>query len=504
MAKPLIVGFSASLRNARNREGSRELVRDIIGLADRQALEAYLTEQGNLHLEQFYNAGREEGVPFDQLYAELKKMGGRKGLSNSEVCLAAALWGAHSVGAEVEDVPLADFFRSDGSHRDEQALREVLLAADGVIIATPVYFGDRSSLSQNLIEFIRRDSELSERLKGKVYGGTTVGAKRNGGQETALIYQMHDMMDIGMLGVGNDFETTSQYGGTGHAGDVATMSKDEYGLNTCIGVGRRVARVALYHKESTRFELKDKVKIGLWVLQDKAGALLDHLRPMLDKLGERAEVKIMSLEDSHIMPCMACDICPSRVGPDEEFRCIRGRKDDLSRLHQDLLDCDVIIPAMYSPLDREGLSSIYQNFLERTRYIRRGDYAFSNKLLVPLVVGEVGTNENLNLRMTTSLIRHHTVLQRPIMGWVHDGVMLNEDAVAAGLEAAADNGTRLLTGYVASVAKDHKVSLYKPIGYVLSMTKDKLDSTMKAREEAVAMRLAKMEEMFQTRLVRKS
>ena len=38
-----------------------------------------------------------------------------------------------------------------------------------------------------------------------------------------MIYQLHDMMDLGFLGVGNDYETTSQYGGTGHAGDIGTM-----------------------------------------------------------------------------------------------------------------------------------------------------------------------------------------------------------------------------------------------------------------------------------------
>ena len=500
MSKPLIVGFSASLRNARNMEGARALVEDIKGLKDREALDAYLLEQGNLHLEQFYKAGRKEGVPFDALYAELKKMGGNKGLSNSEVCLAAALWGAHSIGADVVHIPLADYFRQDGTSLDIEGLRDVLLRADGVVVATPVYFGDRSSLSQRLIEFIRNDPELQRELKGKVYGGATVGAKRNGGQETALIYQMHDMMDVGFLGVGNDYETTSQYGGTGHAGDVATMPKDDYGLNTCVGVGRRVARIALYHGEARRYALRDKVKVGVWVLQDQEGKMAEHIRPLLDKLGDKADVRLMSLESSSVMPCMACDICPCRVGPDEEFRCIRGKKDDMHRLHKDLLDCDVLIPAMYSPLDRRGLKTIYQNFLERTRYIRRGDYALSNKLLVPMVVGEVGTNENLNLRMTTSLIRHHTVLQKPILGWLHKGTMLNEESVMRELEETVEQGSKLVTGYMASVVKDRKVSLYKPIGYVLSLTKDGLDSTMQARAKSIQQRLDRLEEDFRTRL----
>ncbi|MDY7001967.1 MAG: flavodoxin family protein, partial [Thermodesulfobacteriota bacterium] len=232
MKKPFILGFSASLRNARSREGSKELVRDLAGLKDREALHAYLVKQGNLHLDQYFQAGRKNGVPYDEMYKALKKMGGRKGLSNSEVCLAAALWGACDAGMDVDHLPLADYFKADGTVTGWDEIRESLLRADGVLISTPVYFGDRSSLSQSLIEMIRRDKELREGLKGKIYGGLAVGAKRNGGQETTLIYQMHDMMDLGLLGVGNDFETTSQYGGTGHAGDVGMMPKDDYGIGT--------------------------------------------------------------------------------------------------------------------------------------------------------------------------------------------------------------------------------------------------------------------------------
>ena len=44
------------------------------------------------------------------------------------------------------------------------------------------------------------------------------GAKRNGGQETALIYQLVDFINLGMLGAGNDSQRLS---GTIVAGDVS-------------------------------------------------------------------------------------------------------------------------------------------------------------------------------------------------------------------------------------------------------------------------------------------
>ncbi len=89
-----------------------------------------------------------------------------------------------------------------------------------IIVSSPVYFGDRGSLVQSLFEFIESDPLLRQDMAGKIYGGLAVGAKRNGGQETTLIYQMLDMLDMGLLAVGNGHETTAQYGGTAKAGDV--------------------------------------------------------------------------------------------------------------------------------------------------------------------------------------------------------------------------------------------------------------------------------------------
>ena len=65
------------------------------------------------------------------------------------------------------------------------------------------------------------------------------------------------------------------------------------------------------------------------------------------------------------------------------------------------------MPAVYSPRDRSGLESVYQEFMERTRYLRRGDYVFTDRLVVPLVVAELGSAEHLDIRMLTSFIRHH-------------------------------------------------------------------------------------------------
>ena len=74
---------------------------------------------------------------------------------------------------------------------------------------------------------------------------------------------MQDFMELGMLGLGNDSLTTAQYGGTGHAGDVGTAAKDEYGLNTSIGTGKRMAEVLKIDRYRASAKLTNKPKIGI-------------------------------------------------------------------------------------------------------------------------------------------------------------------------------------------------------------------------------------------------
>ena len=240
-----VLGLSASLRNARFGAGSESLVRDLTGLDTQDALYEYLRDQARIRLEDFVSAGRSQSLGFDEIYRNLQKLRSDQGLSNSEIILAAGLWDAHQLGCEIAHVGLSRHFPAHmrgGVHLDE--LKAKLMSADALLLATPVYFGDRSSVAHDLIEMIRTDSELQNAVKGKVFAGVSVGAKRNGGQETSLIYQLLDLTALGMLGVGNNSDTTSQYGGTAHAGDVGTAGVDDYGLNTSVGAGKRLGHVA--------------------------------------------------------------------------------------------------------------------------------------------------------------------------------------------------------------------------------------------------------------------
>ena len=223
MAK--ILGISASLRNGRFGAGSDALINEIKTIKTKEELYDYLGKQSKIRAEDFLAAGKEQGLAFDEIYTNLRKLSGDRGLSNSEASLVASLWGAVQEGAEIDHLPLASHFLPTGKIRNADLLKQKVLQSDGMILSTPVYFGDRSSLSQSFIEFLHADSDLREHIRDKVYAGLAVGAKRNGGQETTLIYQMLDMVNLNMLAVGNDHRTTAQYGGTTVGGMLALHAK---------------------------------------------------------------------------------------------------------------------------------------------------------------------------------------------------------------------------------------------------------------------------------------
>ena len=84
-------------------------------------------------------------------------------------------------------------------------------------------------------------------------------------------------------------------------------------------------------------------------------------------------------------------------------------------MHNDIVDCDSFIFAAYSGTNFVNVKSNYQQFIERTRYLRRDNYLFGNKLTSSLIVSEVNSNRNLHIRVLTSLVRHLNILHKPIL-----------------------------------------------------------------------------------------
>jgi multimeric flavodoxin WrbA len=465
----LVVGLSASLRGSRHGIGLRDLASELARCSDLKSLRAFLEAESGALLEAF-NVARSQGLPFDEMYRNLRRSSGLRGLSNCEVALAAALWGALQEKVEVACVNLSDHFPETGEPRNLNELRSLLLRADGLVLSGPVYFGDRSSVAQEFVHLLYGDSELQAHLRGKVFGGLAVGAKRNGGQETTLIYQLLDMVNLGMLGVGNDAGSTSQYGGTVVAGDVGTAARDNYGLETSIDTGRRVARVVKGLKAGESSGLS-RAHVAIWLLQDtedrRGFNLASRFAEQLDQPGLDIQVSDFTGEDVH--RCIACDICPVTTGPTEEYRCIvTSRRDLFAREHGELIRPDAVLLAAYSPRNKQKLKSVYQRFIERTRYLRRDDYAIGDLLTAPMVFSEIEASQNLHLRMLTSMVRHHTILHRPLLGFEHEGNILNWSSLVTQGRNFIDQAMRIRAARSADDGMLAAGREYVPVGYEIS------------------------------------
>lgn len=497
-----ILGVSASLRNARRGLGNASLIADIMALGTQEKLFEYIEQEAALHLQNFMDAGRKERLPFDAMYLNLRKMKGHKGLSNSEVALVTALWSAFQLGATIDHVSLSEYFSETSTAKNIDELKAKMLEADGILLSGPVYFGDRGSLAQSFTNLIREDPALAKGLEGKVYAGIAVGAKRNGGQETTLIYQLLDMIACDFLGVGNDSETTSQYGGTGLAGDIGTMPKDRYGLDTSMGTGRRIARVVHMLKLAEHRRLKAKPHLMFWILQDRDSVALDCVHSLLAPYGDQIDASVFDISGKKIVRCLACDICPTHVDVDEEYRCIiKSGQDDMKEMHTEMLEADAIIPVAFSPRDRAGLRSNYQRFIERTRYFRRGDYVWSDLVSAPLVIEELGAVENMSIRMMTSMIRHHTIIRKPLNLYLQNGKELNRSDLVADFERLIGEVKRVTTARLLAYSSSVSTIKYNPVGYILSAAKDKEDETLQKRKGMLEGRVRKFDELLSRKVV---
>jgi len=205
---------------------------------------------------------------------------------------------------------------------------------DGVLLSTPVYFGRYSS---EIRQFIQGTD-----LMGKAVGCLSVGAKRNGGQETTILFALYDCLVKGAIVTGNG-SPTGQFGGTAWAGNVGAVKEDEFGLETVAGTGRRL--VDLVRLMNTPQSLR--MPNLLFITKDTIDAL-------------------------DIEPCRACPVCPNG-DLDADYTCCV--KDGMVDFQEKLAEADGII--FYSSAND---SDKFFTFLERTRFIRRNHFELQNKI----------------------------------------------------------------------------------------------------------------------------
>lgn len=286
-------------------------------------------------------------------------------VSNSQALLLAAMWGVKKTGADVEIIYPGQPIPKDFG---------------GVVLSTPVYFGDRSS---HLHDFIR-----STDLIDKAVGIVSVGAKRNGGQETTNIYALYDCLDKGALITGNG-PPTAQYGGTGWAGNKTSIVNDDFGIKTSYGTGSQVAKLAqlIESSESTR---KPNILL-LVVTKDKVDLLF------VDQLKD-SNVKVVDITKEEIKRCIACPVCPNG-DLDTKYTCIITN-DGMSKIHDDMIAADCVI--FISGKD----DTKFQVFIERTRFVRRNHFEWSERVYSS-VSSTTSITDILPIRVMTNMLRQN-------------------------------------------------------------------------------------------------
>lgn len=180
----------------------------------------------------------------------------RKG-KNTVAAMQAALDAAKEVSPniEVELIDLAGLkipgdvaagVPLEAGERDDFPTIEPKLrdpAVGGILVATPVYFSSVSALCKAFLDrwmAYRKNWDLRD----KVGGAIAVAGNRNGGQELALQTIHAVMLGQDMIVVA-DGKPHSRLGGSAISGGEGGVAKDEQGMATVKGVGRRVAEVAL-------------------------------------------------------------------------------------------------------------------------------------------------------------------------------------------------------------------------------------------------------------------
>ena len=118
-------------------------------------------------------------------------------------------------------------------------------AVAGIIIGSPVYFGNMTSLCKAFLERLMVFRKDGFKLSNKVAGVLAVGGARNGGQELTIRSIQTSLFCQEMIIVGESRPTAHFGSGVWNNKEFDGAANDEVGIATVQNLGRRVAEVAL-------------------------------------------------------------------------------------------------------------------------------------------------------------------------------------------------------------------------------------------------------------------
>ncbi len=114
----------------------------------------------------------------------------------------------------------------------------------GIIIGTPVYFGNMTFLCKAFLDRCMTFRRNKFALANKVAGVMAVGGSRNGGQELT-IQSVHAALMSQQMILAGDAPPTAHLGATVWSGGKKNVTEDTFGMTTAKNLGKRVAELAL-------------------------------------------------------------------------------------------------------------------------------------------------------------------------------------------------------------------------------------------------------------------
>lgn len=132
----------------------------------------------------------------------------------------------------------------------------LVLRADSLLFASPVYFGRLSGLLGNFIDRLRvfmHGNLYRHSLNDKVGGALAVSWLRNGGGETTILSINYALWRLGMLTVGTGAI------GVSNIGEKEPISKDSYGMKSAQALARRVVEVTKLIKLGKEASTKETI-----------------------------------------------------------------------------------------------------------------------------------------------------------------------------------------------------------------------------------------------------
>ena len=324
----------------------------------------------------------------------------RERITSADVAAAAVLLGAKTAGAHISVVDALTVIHQAGRRHEFES---TVAKADGCCFVSSIRFGSPSStLLAFLSELARTDSELSM----KPAGVCSVGARRNGGQDTANTLTAWRLHMLGMLLVGEG-PPFGQSGGVLEARYPMDAFRDEDGIESCVRVGSRIHR-AIALSRSNR-NVRPSNLLFLCADPDAFG----HASAVVNALSLQSQVPsitVLNLSEYEFELCKGCRTCPT--GEPSGYRCCI--LDGFTTIHEALMVSDGIVFCIGAPASLAE-SRVWRRFMERTRYLRRSGYALADRIAsLALVFGQHCASPEL-LAFLPFIFKHDMLLRGPPM-----------------------------------------------------------------------------------------